>query len=311
MKLTGFLLLLAGWTIVVAAVALLPSSDARVAFLLAGLATEFPDINLRRLHSVTCVFRQFRLRARWGKSCSRTDSGLKRGLLRHDESRGASEDGTVFKMTPAGTVTLLHSFTGTSDGSMPIGALVQASDGNIYGTCYSGGANGTGTVFRITTKGVFTKIYDFAAEVAPGNIGYLPRAGLIQASDGNLYGTAWDHVGDSRSQIDPCSWAQSKHGLRPLQDAQQAFERTGIKIRMHLDPASARQDHGQPATRFVLLRQFPGGQLHRHQPASRRNWSTPSLPPPLFQMAIQRAETQPPTAAKLALSHPAAHKLRH
>ncbi len=105
---------------------------------------------------------------------------------------GASEDGTVFKMTPAGTVTLLHSFTGTSDGSMPIGALVQASDGNLYGTCYSGGANGTGTVFRITTKGAFTKIYDFAAEVAPGNIGNFPRAGLIQASDGNLYGTAWE-----------------------------------------------------------------------------------------------------------------------
>jgi uncharacterized repeat protein (TIGR03803 family) len=105
---------------------------------------------------------------------------------------GASKDGTVFKVTPAGTVTLLHSFTGTIDGSMPIGALVQASDGNLYGTCYSGGANGTGTAFRITTKGAFTKIYDFAAGVAPGNIGYLPKAGLIQASDGNLYGTAWE-----------------------------------------------------------------------------------------------------------------------
>jgi uncharacterized repeat protein (TIGR03803 family) len=103
---------------------------------------------------------------------------------------GASKEGTVFKMTAAGAVTLLHSFTGSSDGSMPIGAL--ASDGNLYGTCYSGGANGTGTVFRITTKGVFTKIYDFAAEVAPGNIGNFPKAGLIQASDGNLYGTAWD-----------------------------------------------------------------------------------------------------------------------
>jgi|HubBroStandDraft_1064217.scaffolds.fasta_scaffold02256_7 uncharacterized repeat protein (TIGR03803 family) len=105
---------------------------------------------------------------------------------------GASKDGTVFKMTPAGKVTLLHSFTGSSDGSMPIGALVQASDGNLYGTCYSGGANGTGTAFRITTKGAFTKIYDFAAQASPGNIGYLPRAGLIQASDGNLYGTAWE-----------------------------------------------------------------------------------------------------------------------
>ncbi len=98
----------------------------------------------------------------------------------------------MFKMTPAGAVTLLHSFTGRSDGSMLIGALVQASDGNLYGTCYSGGANGTGTVFRVTTKGVFTKIYDGPLEVAPGNIGYLPLVGLIQGSDGNLYGTAWE-----------------------------------------------------------------------------------------------------------------------
>jgi uncharacterized repeat protein (TIGR03803 family) len=105
---------------------------------------------------------------------------------------GASDDGSVFKMTPAGKVTLLHSFTGASDGSMPIGALVQASDGNLYGTCYSGGANGTGTLFRITTKGVFTKMYDFAPEATPGDIGNFPRAGLIQASDGNLYGTAWE-----------------------------------------------------------------------------------------------------------------------
>jgi uncharacterized repeat protein (TIGR03803 family) len=104
---------------------------------------------------------------------------------------GASGDGSVFEMTASGKVTLLHSFTGSSDGSMPIGALVQASDGNLYGTCYSGGANGTGTVFRITTKGVLTKIYDYAAQGAPGNIGYFPRAGLIQGSDGNLYGTAW------------------------------------------------------------------------------------------------------------------------
>ena len=52
------------------------------------------------------------------------------------------------------------------------------------------------------------------------------------------------HVGDPGGQIDPCGWTQSKHGLRPLQDAHQAFERTRIKIRMHLDPAPARQHHG-------------------------------------------------------------------
>ena len=61
------------------------------------------------------------------------------------------------------------------------------------------------------------------------------------------------HVGDPGGQIDPCGWAQSKHGLRPLQSTHQALERTRIKIRMHLDPAPARQHHGQPTTRFVLL----------------------------------------------------------
>jgi uncharacterized repeat protein (TIGR03803 family) len=105
-------------------------------------------------------------------------------------------EGTVFKMTPAGVVTILHSFVGSdgtgSDGSYPKGALVEASDGNLYGTCYSGGANGTGTAFRISMKGVFTKIFDFPAEGASGSIGNFPRAGLIQASDGNLYGTAWE-----------------------------------------------------------------------------------------------------------------------
>src|SRR5271157_682485 len=86
------------------------------------------------------------------------------------------------------------------------------------------------------------------------------------------------HVGDPGGQIDPCSWSQSKHGLRPLQDAHQALERTRVKIRLQLDPASARQHHGQPTTRFVLLRRFPGRQLHLHQTTGRGNWLTPSLP---------------------------------
>ncbi len=79
------------------------------------------------------------------------------------------------------------------------------------------------------------------------------------------------HVGDSRSQIDPRGWAQSKHGLRPLQDAHQAFERGRVKITLHFDPAPARQHHGQPTTRFLLLRRFPGGQFHRHQTTGRGN----------------------------------------
>jgi hypothetical protein len=73
---------------------------------------------------------------------------------------------------------------------------------------------------------------------------------------------------------------------------------------------ATRQHHGQPVTRFVM-RQRLLGQLHRHQPAGRGNWSTHSLPTALFQMAIQRAEAETATLAKLAPPHTAAHKLSH
>ena|SRR5579871_966108 len=119
------------------------------------------------------------------------------------------------------------------------------------------------------------------------------------------------HVGDPGGQIDPCSWAQSKHGLRPLQQTHQALERIRIKIRMYLDPMPTQQHNGQPATRFGLPPRSLGGQFHRHQPATRRNWSTPTLPAPFFQLAIQRAEAQASTLAKLAPPHTAVHKLRH
>jgi uncharacterized repeat protein (TIGR03803 family) len=107
------------------------------------------------------------------------------------EFGGTSGFGTVFRMNLAGTVTILQNFAQFDpNGAQPEGALIQASDGNLYGTCYSGGANGWGTVFRISTSGVFTKLYDFMQTA--GNVGFLPKAGLIQASDGNLYGTAWE-----------------------------------------------------------------------------------------------------------------------
>jgi len=104
---------------------------------------------------------------------------------------GTSGFGTIFKMNLAGVVTILQSFSQFDlNGAEPEGALIEASDGNLYGTCYSGGANGWGTVFRISKSGSFTKLYDFTQ--AAGNVGYLPKAGVIQASDGNLYGTTWE-----------------------------------------------------------------------------------------------------------------------
>jgi len=73
------------------------------------------------------------------------------------------------------------------------------------------------------------------------------------------------HVGDPGGQIDPCGWTQAKHGLGPFQQTHNAFKRGRVKITLHLDSTTARQHHGQPGTRFVLRRRFPGCQLHGHQ----------------------------------------------
>ena len=94
--------------------------------------------------------------------------------------------GTVFKVTPGGSMTSIHSFTGGSDGATPISGLIQGSDGNFYGTTYQGGADGLGTVFKISASGVLTTLYTFTG----GGDGGDPFGALIQGSDGNLYGTS-------------------------------------------------------------------------------------------------------------------------
>jgi len=97
-------------------------------------------------------------------------------------------DGTVFKISPTGTLTTLHSFDGT-DGSTPFDTLIQGTDGNLYGTTLQGGAStacsfGCGTVFKMTQAGTLTTLHSF-----DGTDGSLPYAGLVQATDGNFYGT--------------------------------------------------------------------------------------------------------------------------
>lgn len=109
---------------------------------------------------------------------------------------GVYGDGTVFKITPDGDMTTLHNFDGADGGGPYLQGLVEATDGNFYGTVNGGGANtnsdycpnGCGTVFEITPEGMFTTLYNFCAQTNCID-GAAPLAGLIQATDGNFYGT--------------------------------------------------------------------------------------------------------------------------
>jgi uncharacterized repeat protein (TIGR03803 family) len=111
---------------------------------------------------------------------------------------GAYLGGAVFRLSPAGVATLLHSFSGqnnvsgSTDGAYPVASLVEASDGNFYGTTSGGGANlYDGTLFKITPTGVETVLHSFSGNHVVGSLdGFEPLAGMIQGSDGNLYGTA-------------------------------------------------------------------------------------------------------------------------
>lgn len=95
--------------------------------------------------------------------------------------------GAIFVITPAGGLTLLHSFNFT-DGDGPQGGITMGLDGNFYGTTYQGGgANGAisaGTIFKITPGGVFTHLYSFTNSTD----GAYPRTPPVMAPDGNLYG---------------------------------------------------------------------------------------------------------------------------
>jgi uncharacterized repeat protein (TIGR03803 family) len=92
--------------------------------------------------------------------------------------------GTVFRMTPDGNVAILHAFAGGTDGQFPETALIQATDGSLYGTNDGDFGSNGGTVFRVTSDGTYTVLHDFVVDTD----GSFPSA-LVQASDGNFYGT--------------------------------------------------------------------------------------------------------------------------
>jgi uncharacterized repeat protein (TIGR03803 family) len=113
---------------------------------------------------------------------------------------GASEEGTIFKLTLSGTLTTLYSFcadTGCPDGSSPNGYLLQGSDGNFCGLTESGGGSrycefGCGTIFKFTPPSTLTTLHTFCAAVNSDGYcidGSLPVAGLVEGANSDFYGT--------------------------------------------------------------------------------------------------------------------------
>jgi len=105
---------------------------------------------------------------------------------------GPYDAGVVFRLDTTGSQTVLHTFTGGTDGGNPCGGLVADSAGNLYGTAYQGGiagANkrGAGVVYKIDSSGQYTVLYSFSG----GADGSGPIAGVIVDAAGNLYGTTY------------------------------------------------------------------------------------------------------------------------
>src|SRR5262249_42321718 len=102
---------------------------------------------------------------------------------------GDSDLGTIFKVDKHGKHTVLHSFSGGTDGRFcyAYGSLIRDAAGNIYGTTLAGGTSDQGVVFKLDTTGRESVVYNFTG----GADGGYPYAGLVRDKKGNLYGTTY------------------------------------------------------------------------------------------------------------------------
>jgi uncharacterized repeat protein (TIGR03803 family) len=134
------------------------------------------------------------------------------GFFNHPAS--LHNPGIFFRLTPAGVFTILYTFTGGADGSLP-NALVQGKDGNFYGSTFCGPEspanvfNGNGTIFKITPAGVLTTLYSFTN----GSDGANPGK-IIEGADGNLYGIADSGVSPTVFKVTPAGQRSTVYNLQ-------------------------------------------------------------------------------------------------
>ena len=119
---------------------------------------------------------------------------------------GSHNSGVIYEITPGGEMTTLYSFcarNACADGASPNSGLVQGSDGNFYGTTDGGGTYGHGASFEITPTGELTPLYSFCRQ-SECTDGAYPFAGLMQASNGEFYGTTYGGGTDSSDCTSGC-----------------------------------------------------------------------------------------------------------
>lgn len=144
------------------------------------------------------------------------------------EEGGANGRGTVFRIAPDGSqYALLHSFGSGIDGQYPYGSLIQANDGNLYGTTNQGGAHGMGAVFKLSLDGTESVLYSFAG----GADGSNPDSNnLVQGNDGSLYGMTTVGGASNLGTVFKVTLAGDETVLHSFGAASDGFEPTGSLI---------------------------------------------------------------------------------
>ena len=170
----------------------------------------------------------------------------------------SSDAGTVFRITPGGTVTLLYSFCSQpncTDGADPMAGLVQATDGNLYGTTWGGGISRPGTAFKISPRGTLTTLYQFCSQPNCTD-GLQPAGGLVQATDGMFYGTTEQGGTGDCFGGGGCGTAFSlSTGIAPFVELQPTIGQVGTPVTIlgtNLTGATSVTFNGTPATFNVV-----------------------------------------------------------
>jgi uncharacterized repeat protein (TIGR03803 family) len=167
-------------------------------------------------------------------------------------SGGAYSDGTIFEITPSGKLSTLYNVcpqSGCPDGNYLYAGLIQATDGNLYGIMDVGGANGAGTIFKITMSGTLTTLYNFCSQSGCPD-GQYPSGGLLQDTDGNLYGTTADGGANGSGTVFSLSV-----GLGPFVEAQPTAAKVGATVKIlgtNLTGATSVSFNGTAATFSVV-----------------------------------------------------------